>query len=235
MNIPTDTAPLPGNVQPPPHRHRARKALLISGALAALAGCGSSSAATAAAPPATAASSTAAPAPSPLTCSTLTADNNLTASQVIAQLVSDQKSQDASMEQGWVDLTDGSQTSQGDDLSAAASALGSFAATQVAADGSAFATDVNTFLSDESGGLMPGWVSDYRAVQHDIAALAGDCDIAYTVPAGELPEVDSALGRLPGPVRASGVQADVRQLPVVLAGAVVAKLNPGQQAMLVPV
>ena len=86
----------------------------------------------------------------------MTSNNGQTASQLTSVLASDQKSQDATLEQNWVGLTDGSQTSQGDDLAAAAQVLGSYSGTQVAADGSTFATDVQTFLSDQSGGLMPG-------------------------------------------------------------------------------
>jgi type IV pilus biogenesis protein CpaD/CtpE len=152
----------------------------------ALAGCASTSSSTtsaAATHSSTAAAS--ATAPPPLTCPTLTSDNNMTVTQVITAVVSDQKSQDASMGQGWVNLTDGSQTSQGNDLAAAASVLGSYAGTQLAADGSEFATDAQAFLSDESGGLMPGWTAPYRLIQHDIAKLGADCGVSYTVPAGE--------------------------------------------------
>jgi hypothetical protein len=171
---------------------RIATALAMVGAVLTLAACGGSpapKAASAASTHSATASSTPAvtvsPAPSPLTCSTMTGDNGMTATQVIATLVHDQKSQDASQTQGWVDLVSGSQTSQGGDLAAAASALGSYASTQVAADSSTFATDANTFLTDQSGGLMPGWVSEYRAVQYDIAKLAADCGVSYTVPAGE--------------------------------------------------
>lgn len=112
----------------------------------------------------------------------MTSDNDRTASQVIGVLASDQKSQDATLEQNWVGLTDGSQTSQEDDL-AAAQVLGSYGGTQVAADGSTFATDVQAFLSDQSGGLMPGWTSEYRQVTADIHALATDCGQGWTPPA----------------------------------------------------
>ena len=52
----------------------------------------------------------------------------MAASQVIGTLVSDQKSQDASLEQNWVNLADGSQTQQGNDLAAAVQSLASYAA-----------------------------------------------------------------------------------------------------------
>lgn len=157
-----------------------------------LAACGGSAshAAGQAATTATAAASSAAAAPSssaappPLTCSTSTNDNGMTASQVIAQLVSDQKSQDASQEQNWVDLVSGSQTGQGSDLAAAAQSLGSYSGTQLAADASQFGTDAQTFLSDQSGGLLPGWVTEYRQVETDIHKLADDCGQSFPRPAG---------------------------------------------------
>ena len=191
--------PPPQGPQPPGHRaprqprsYKGRNALIgiatligIIVAISVATGHSSSSSGNNAATSVAASTPTAAPAPPPLTCSTVTNDNSMTAMQVIATLVQDQKSQDASEEQNWVGLTDGSQTSQGDDLAAAASALGSYADTQVAADGSTFATDANTFLTDQSGGLIPGWISEYRAVQNDIAKLAADCGVSYTLPAGE--------------------------------------------------
>jgi hypothetical protein len=105
-----------------------------------------------------------------------------TARQVITTLVSDQKTQDASQTQNWVDLVSGSQTSQGDDLAAAAQVLGSYSGTQLAADGSTFATDTQAFLSDESGGVMPGWITPYRQVETDIHQLASDCNMAWPSP-----------------------------------------------------
>jgi hypothetical protein len=151
-------------------------------AIAALAGCGSSGSHLAS-PPASP-SSTAAPAntaPPPLTCSTGTNDNGMTASQVIRMLVSDQKSQDKALEENWVTVTDGSETSQGNDLDAAAQSLGSYNGTELAADASQFASDVQTFLTDQSGGLLPGWPSEYDAVAADIHRLADDCDMSFPV------------------------------------------------------
>jgi hypothetical protein len=129
-------------------------------------------------------SSTAAPAstaPPLLTCSTGTNDNGMTASQVIRMLVSDQKSQDKALEENWVTVTDGSETSQGNDLDAAAQSLGSYSGTELAADASQFASDVQTFLTDQSGGLLPGWPSEYDAVATDIHRLADDCDMSFPV------------------------------------------------------
>lgn len=165
-------------------------AALGAAALASLAACGSSGSHAAASTSAAASVSTAASSPassavpSPLTCSTTTNDNDMTTSQVIAQLVSDQKSQDASEEQNWVDLVSGDQTSQGNDLAAAAQSLGNYSGTQLAADASQFATDAQTFLSDQGGGLMPGWVSEYRQVETDIHKLADDCGQSFPRPAG---------------------------------------------------
>ncbi len=149
----------------------------------ALAGCGTAASTSSTSSPASQAPAAAptSAAPAPLTCSTVTSDNGLTASQVIAQLVTDQKSQDAQLEQGWVDLTDGTPTNQGTDLQGAASALGSYAGTQLAADGSQLATDAQAFLTDQSGGLMPGWPSEYDAVAADIHKLASDCGMPFPV------------------------------------------------------
>jgi hypothetical protein len=177
-----------------------RTRVLLAASLAAglLAGCGSSAthtagqaaAATSAATSATtSAPSTAAAAPSSsaaqtLTCSTVTSDNGMTASAVIAVLVKDQKSQDASATQGWVDLVSGSETGQGSDLDAAAQALGSYSGTQLATDASQFGTDAQTFLSDQSSGLQPGWITEYRQVATDIHKLAADCGQSFATPAG---------------------------------------------------
>jgi len=119
-----------------------------------------------------------------LTCSTVTSDNGMTASAVIAVLVKDQKSQDASETQGWVDLVSGSETGQGSDLDAAAQALGSYSGTQLATDASQFGTDAQTFLSDQSSGLQPGWITEYRQVAADIHKLAADCGQSFATPAG---------------------------------------------------
>jgi hypothetical protein len=155
--------------------------------LAAVAACGSSSSASSAAssPASSAAAAPAASsaAPAPLACDTVTSDNGEEAQVVIATLKSDQQRQDSALEQNWVDLTDGTPTSQGNDLQAAASEVGSYAGTQLSADGSQFATDAGAFMSDESGGLMPGWPAPYDQVSKDIHALATDCGEGWPVPA----------------------------------------------------
>jgi hypothetical protein len=46
-------------------------------------------------------------------------------------------------------------------------------------------SDTQTFLGDQSGGLLPGWVPEYRAIQHDIHHLAADCGMTYNLPPGE--------------------------------------------------
>lgn len=155
---------------------------------AACTACGSS-ASSAASSPASSAAPAASPAassvaPAPLACDTVTSDNGEEAQVVIATLKSDQQQQDSALEQNWVDLTDGTPTSQGNDLQAAASALGGYAGTQLSADGSQFATDAGAFMSDESGGLMPGWPAPYDQVSKDIHALATDCGEGWPVPAG---------------------------------------------------
>jgi hypothetical protein len=131
------------------------------------------------------AQATSAPPPS-LTCSTTLGDGE-TAKQTIAALVADQRSQDKSEEQNWVDVVEGTPTSQGQDLQSASNDFGAFSSstTQLAFDAATFSTDASTFLSDQSGGLLPGWVSEYRAIQHDIEALADDCGLSYKLPAGE--------------------------------------------------
>jgi hypothetical protein len=43
----------------------------------------------------------------------------------------------------------------------------------------AFSSDASQFLNDQSDGLYPGWITEYRAVAHDIAAFAHDCGITY--------------------------------------------------------
>ena len=82
-----------------------------------------------------------------------------------------------------MDLVSGDQTSQGNDLAAAAQSFGNYSGTELAADASQFATDAQTFLSDQSGGLMPGWPSEYRQVTTDIHKLADDCGQSFPNPA----------------------------------------------------
>lgn len=164
-----------------------RRIVLGLAAAGLLCACGSSASHTAASAPASSAAPAApasSAAPATLTCSTSTSDSGMTASQVIAGLVSDQKSQDKSQTQNWVDLVSGSETSQGSDLDAAAQSLGSYSGTQLATDASQFATDAQTFLSDQSGGLMPGWITEYRQVETDIHTLASDCGKSFPRPAG---------------------------------------------------
>ena len=95
-----------------------------------------------------------------------------------------------------MDLVNGSQTSQGNDLAAAVQSLGNYSGTQLAADASQFATDAQTFLSDQSGGLMPGWTSEYRQVTADIHTLAADCGQSFPSPASS-----ASLGKSPTSTR----------------------------------
>jgi len=154
-------------------------------AVLALAGCAGSTAHSA--PPATTTPpATATSAPTPLACGTTLASGS-TAQSDISALVQDQKSQDSSQEQNWVGLTDGSLTSQGQDLQNAASDFGPYSSgsSPLATDASQFATDAQTFMTDQGSGLLPGWVGEYRAIQHDIHNLAADCGLRYNLPAGE--------------------------------------------------
>ena len=173
-----------------------RAPLLAGAAVVALAvvACGTQSAATSASAPGTSVAATSAPAapassaPAALTCGTVLGSGSDTRA-VITGLVTDQKSQDASEEQGWVllvpDQSGNYLTSQGQDLQNAASDFQSASGSGLGSDATSLATDASTFLSDQSGGLLPGWVPEYRAIQHDLEKLAGDCSIVYTVPSGE--------------------------------------------------
>jgi hypothetical protein len=107
----------------------------------------------------------------------------MTFSQVIGWLVADQASQDVSLEEGWVELASGRQTSQGNDLAAAAQSLGTYSGTRLAADASQFAAEAQTFLRDQSSGLRPGWTSEYRQVAADIHKLADGCGLSFPGPA----------------------------------------------------
>lgn len=134
-----------------------------------------------------------APSPTPaaaLACSTAVASGS-TAQSDISTLVQDQKSQDKSLEQNWVLLVPDSSgndlTSQGQDLQNAVTDFTPYTSgsTKLASDASSFVTDASTFISDQSSGLYPGWVSEYRAVEHDIHYLAADCGMAWPLPSGE--------------------------------------------------
>lgn len=99
----------------------------------------------------------------------------------------DAVSQDQSMTQNWVDLVSGSLTSQGNDLQGLANAFQPYPAdsSPLATAGQQLSTDVFTFTADQESGLQPGWLPEYRALQHDIAALGGMCDTPYSLPSGE--------------------------------------------------
>ena len=122
-------------------------------------------------------------APAALACSTVLADGNA-ASEVIQTLVQDQKSQNAALEEGWVNVVDGTPTSEGDDLQAAVTDFTPYAtgSSQLASDAAAFDSDASQFLSDQSGGLMPGWPAEAGQVEQDIHNLAADCGIKMHVP-----------------------------------------------------
>jgi hypothetical protein len=139
----------------------------------ALAACGSSSTSTTSAKASTATSS---PSAQVVTCASL--------ANVIKPVVKDQASQDASLEQGWVDLvapdSGTNLTSQGQDLQNAANATTSISTgpaptSLLGIDVLSFYTDANAFLNDESVGLMPGWIQPYDALKSDIQAIAALC------------------------------------------------------------
>lgn len=80
-------------------------------------------------------------------------------------------------------VLDGSLTEAGTDLQNA----GNAASNSDDPASKQFSDDASQFLSDESGGLMPGWPSEYGPIEHDIAALAAQCKISYTPPADHTP------------------------------------------------
>jgi len=149
-----------------------KAASLAAGAAAVplLAGCGGASSSHS--HPMTAPIDTSPPAAAALTCSDI--------STTLGYLVSDQNSQNKSLEENWVNITDGSPTSQGNDLQNAASQWqGAPLSTTVSADAAQLSSDANTFFSDTSGGLAPGWNASYNPVMHDIATLAHLCGLTY--------------------------------------------------------
>ena len=101
----------------------------------------------------------------------------------VAALVADQRAQNAALQEGWVGVVDGSLTAAGTDLQDAATAASNSSDPASAQ----FSTDASQFLSDQSGGLMPGWPSGYGPIEHDIAALAANCGISYMPPADHTP------------------------------------------------
>lgn len=99
---------------------------------------------------------------------------------VMAPVIKDQQSQDKSLEQNWVllvpDASNNSLTSQGQDLQNAIDATDNVtAAGKLGNDVQSFNSDAQTFLTDESGGLMPGWTPEYKSLKSDIYAIKSDC------------------------------------------------------------
>ncbi len=146
--------------------------VLVAAGLLALSACGSSTTAPTAGPPAaSSAPATTAPAV-PLSCT------------AVATLVADQRAQNNALQENWVNVVTGAPTTQGSDLQNAINA------TNNAPAGSAYAQlnqDASQFMSDQGGGLMPGWPAEYGAIEHDIAALASKCGISYQPPVGHTP------------------------------------------------
>jgi hypothetical protein len=166
-----------------------------SAALAAvltLAACGSAASPGSSSPspvPASQAAAPSSPTPATLACSTTLASGQ-TAQADISTLVADQKSQDSSQTQNWVllvpDASGNALTSQGQDLQNAVTDFAPYTSgSQLASDAATFSGDATTFLTDQSSGLYPGWVSEYRPIEHDIHNLAVDCGMKYNVPPGE--------------------------------------------------
>jgi hypothetical protein len=146
------------------------KALAVTAVVAVLAGCGSTSSHPPHHSPAAKPTAAASSAPD-LTCAS--------ESYMIQTLVSDQESQNKSLEEGWINISDGSLTSQGNDLQNAATAWQNAPGGPIAYTASQLSTDATNFFASESGGLAPGWPAGYRAIQYDIAQLAANCGIKY--------------------------------------------------------
>lgn len=117
-------------------------------------------------------------APAPLTCGT--SSSGQTFRDMVAAVASDQISQDKGLQENWVEIVSGNPTRQGQDLQSLINATNNVPSPTpdpLATDAKSFNFHASTFLSDESSGLMPGWPSEYRAVERDIRSLAQDCRI----------------------------------------------------------
>lgn len=102
-----------------------------------------------------------------------------TARALVATLVSDQESQNRALEENWVSVTDGSLTSQGQDLQNAVSQWAGAGGNQFSQGAVTFSSDAQRFVTDQGQGLLPGWTEEYDAIKQDIAMLAADCNIPY--------------------------------------------------------
>lgn len=152
--------------------------VLAAGGLTAVmvtAACSSGGSASTAAAPSSPSSAASSPAAA-LTCSDI--------NSVMTPVVADQKSQDASETQNWVNLVPSNSggsdlTSQGQDLQNALSSIGNITGTNtLTGDLQAFVTDGNNFLTDEGNGLMPGWTSGYNQLKGVIYSIASLCGIS---------------------------------------------------------
>jgi hypothetical protein len=131
-----------------PKTFAATVAIVLSGVLA---GCGGSAPHHAAATTPSATTT-----PVALACSTTLASGS-TAQSDISALVQDQKSQDSSEEQNWVNMVDGSLTSQGQDLQNAVTDFGPYTSgSQLASDASQFSSDASTFHKRPVRRSIPG-------------------------------------------------------------------------------
>lgn len=102
-----------------------------------------------------------------------------TAQALVATLVSDQESQNRTLEENWVGVADGSLTSQGQDLQDAVNQWAGAGGNQFSQDAVTLSSDAQRFLTDQGQGLYPGWTGEYHTIKQDIAMLAADCNIPY--------------------------------------------------------
>lgn|GEM_PF-1579224 len=128
---------------------------------------------------------TSTPASAALACGTVLAGGS-TASSVISGLVQDQDAQNKAVQEGWVGVLDGILTRQGQDLQKAVNDFAPYAtgAGPLSAAAVVFGTGVAKFLSDQAGGLQPGWPAEAGQIEQDIHVLAAACGIPMTIPSG---------------------------------------------------
>lgn len=121
--------------------------------------------------------SAAQPSAAVLDCPTVVQSGNTIQADVQA-VVADQKSQDQSSSENWVNLIDGSLTAQGNDLNRLVGDIKPYklvAGAGLTTDVNRFYADATTFISDQSNGLVPSWSSEYDALKADIYKLGKDC------------------------------------------------------------
>jgi hypothetical protein len=115
-----------------------------------------------------------------LSCST-TFSNGDTASGDVGSLVADQNAQNKTLTQNWVNIVNGNPTQLGNNLQAVANDFAPYVrqgTSALAIVAKSFVNDANTFMTNEDGGLMPGWNSTYNAIAKDIGQMANVCGLA---------------------------------------------------------